>query len=86
MRWPMMLSSKGSQGTCIPCGISAFLHAAFTAHRVVAIDNDRLVLLERCGSLAIELWQRDMYRPEQVLCLVLLLSAVTRDLLCNGFE
>ena len=27
-----MLSSKGSQGTCIPCGVSTFLPTAFTAH------------------------------------------------------
>ena len=32
-KWPALLSSKGSSGTCIPEGISAFLHAAFTAHR-----------------------------------------------------
>jgi len=31
--------------------------------RVIAVDNDRLVLLERCGGLAIELWQRDIQRP-----------------------
>ena len=31
--------------------------------RVIAIDNDRLVLLERCGGLAIELLQRDIQRP-----------------------
>ena len=30
---------------------------------VVAVDNDRLVLLERCGGLAIELLQRDIQRP-----------------------
>src|SRR5712691_10305389 len=27
-----MLSSKGSQGTCIPRGLSTFLQCAFTAH------------------------------------------------------
>jgi hypothetical protein len=59
----MMLSSKGSWGTCIPQGLLTFLHAAFTAHRVIAVDNDRLVLLERYGGLAIELWQRDIQRP-----------------------
>jgi CHAT domain len=32
-RWPVVLSSKGSQGTCIPCGVSTFLFAAFTAHK-----------------------------------------------------
>jgi hypothetical protein len=31
-RWPVVLSSKGSQGTCIPCGVSTFLLAACTAH------------------------------------------------------
>jgi hypothetical protein len=31
-RWPVVLSSKGSQGTCIPCGVATFLLAAFTAH------------------------------------------------------
>ena len=31
--------------------------------RVVAVDNDRLVLLKRCRGLAIELLQRDIYRP-----------------------
>jgi hypothetical protein len=29
-----MLSPKGSQGTCIPCGVPTFLSAAFTAHEV----------------------------------------------------
>jgi hypothetical protein len=29
----MRLSSNGSRGTCIPQGLSTFLHAAFTAHR-----------------------------------------------------
>ncbi len=33
----MMLSSKGSRGTCIPQGVSTFLHAAFTAHRVAVV-------------------------------------------------
>src|SRR5262249_25309447 len=33
MRWPMRLSPNGSRGTCIPQGLSTFLHAAFTAHR-----------------------------------------------------
>src|SRR6266542_853695 len=31
-KWPAMLSSKGSQGTCIPRGLSTFLPCAFTAH------------------------------------------------------
>src|SRR5436853_7702459 len=31
-KWPAMLSSKGSQGTCIPRGLSTFLQGAFTAH------------------------------------------------------
>ena len=31
--------------------------------RVIAVDNDRLVLLEWCGCLAIELLQRDIDRP-----------------------
>src|SRR6266536_6565491 len=31
-KWPAMLSSKGSQGTCIPRGLSTFLQCAFTAH------------------------------------------------------
>jgi hypothetical protein len=31
--------------------------------RVIAVDNDRLVLLEHCGGLAIELLQRDIQRP-----------------------
>ena len=53
--------------------------------RVVAIDNDRLVRLERCGSLAIELWQWDMYRPGQVLCLVLRLRE-DFDELCSIFN
>src|SRR5262252_3349922 len=33
MRWPMRLSPNGSRGTCIPQGLSTFLHAAFTAHQ-----------------------------------------------------
>src|SRR5437660_11729239 len=32
VKWPAMLSSKGSQGTCIPRGLSTFLQGAFTAH------------------------------------------------------
>ena len=28
----MRLSPNGSRGTCIPQGLSTFLHAAFTAH------------------------------------------------------
>src|SRR5712664_1181062 len=31
-KWPAMLSSKGSRGTCIPRGLSTFLQCAFTAH------------------------------------------------------
>src|SRR5438552_16649381 len=31
-KWPAMLSSKGSQGTCIPRVLSTFLPCAFTAH------------------------------------------------------
>src|SRR4029434_10413966 len=31
-RWPAMLSSKGSRGTCIPRGLSTCLPCAFTAH------------------------------------------------------
>src|SRR3989441_4451907 len=31
-KWPAMLSSKGSRGTCIPRGLSTFLPCAFTAH------------------------------------------------------
>jgi hypothetical protein len=35
MRWPTVLSPKGSSGTCIPDGLSTFLHAAFTAHTLI---------------------------------------------------
>src|SRR5262249_18546960 len=38
--------------------------------RVMAVDNDGLVLLERCACLAIELLQRDIDRPGQVLCFI----------------
>src|SRR6266702_475797 len=31
-KWPAMLSSKGSRGTCIPRGLSTFLQCAFSAH------------------------------------------------------
>src|SRR6266487_4958679 len=31
-KWPAMLSSKGSRGTCIPRGLSTFLPCACTAH------------------------------------------------------
>src|SRR5438128_5111819 len=31
-KWPAMLSSKGSRGTCIPRGLSTFLQCACTAH------------------------------------------------------
>src|SRR6516165_8752943 len=34
MRWSMRLSPNGSRGTCIPPGLTTFLHAAFTAHRM----------------------------------------------------
>src|SRR5262245_59655184 len=30
--WSATLSSKGSPGTCIPDGVTTFVHAAFTAH------------------------------------------------------
>src|SRR6516162_3695942 len=33
MRWSMRLSPNGSRGTCIPPGLTTFLHAAFTAHQ-----------------------------------------------------
>src|SRR5262244_3436791 len=33
MRWPMRLSPNGSRGTCIPQGLTTFLHATFTAHQ-----------------------------------------------------
>jgi hypothetical protein len=31
-RWPVMLSSNGSRGTCIPRGLLTFLPCTFTAH------------------------------------------------------
>src|SRR5437764_15102415 len=34
----MMLSSKGSPGTCIPEGVSTFLLRAFTAHHHMALS------------------------------------------------
>ena len=37
--WPMRLSPNGSRGTCIPKGLSTFLHAAFTAHQSRATAN-----------------------------------------------
>src|SRR5712691_12243961 len=36
MQWSIMLNSKGSLSTCIPKGVSTFLHAAFTAHPAFA--------------------------------------------------
>ena len=38
IEWSIMLSSKGSSGTCIPEGVSTFFHAAFTAHRDAGAD------------------------------------------------
>ena len=46
-RWPVMLRPKGSTGTCIPVGITAFLHAAFTAHRAGVPTRRRCVVLRR---------------------------------------
>src|SRR6266566_574194 len=43
MRWPMRLSPNGSRGTCIPQGLSTFLHAAFTAHQSHAITTVALL-------------------------------------------
>lgn len=40
--------------------------------RVIAVDNDRLVLLERSRGLAVEPWQWDVDRPGQVYCFILL--------------
>jgi hypothetical protein len=39
-------SPKGSSGTCIPDGVSTFLHAAFTAHQGKA-PQDRFVFIEQ---------------------------------------
>src|SRR5262249_39795024 len=38
-RWSVELRPKGSESTCILPGISAFLHAAFTAHRLILADT-----------------------------------------------
>lgn len=35
--WSVALSTKGSARTCIPDGVSTFLHAVFTAHGGEAI-------------------------------------------------
>src|SRR5438093_920593 len=37
MRWLIVLSSKGSPGTCIPGGHLTFLRTAFTAHGALAV-------------------------------------------------
>src|SRR4030095_16160310 len=45
MRWPMMLSPKGSVGACIPTGVFAFLPCAFAAHEddvVQDVDAEKL--------------------------------------------
>src|SRR6266566_7612277 len=50
--WSAKLSSKGSSGTCIPEGVTTFVHAAFTAHiryiPAYAHEND---LLRKMGPL-----------------------------------
>src|SRR5262249_2124637 len=40
-RWPAMLSSKGSWGTCMPQGLTTFLPCAFTAHGLQKIAVTR---------------------------------------------
>ena len=36
-----MLSSNGSQGTCIPRGLTTFLQGAFTAHLIDLVEQRR---------------------------------------------
>ena len=50
--WSTLLSSKGSSGTCIPDGLSTFLHAAFTAHRAGVPTPRRRVVIRRWGARA----------------------------------
>src|SRR5262244_384181 len=50
MRWPMMLSFKGSSGTCIPDGRVTFLLAACTAHQGVVPADDCCQARILCGD------------------------------------
>jgi hypothetical protein len=50
--WPVMLSSKGSEGTCIPSGVSTFLHAAFTAHLLSLIVKNTDGYTVHMGTIA----------------------------------
>src|SRR5262249_6766739 len=54
MRWPMMLSSKGSWSTCILQGLSTFLHTAFTAHTDEAIEGHGGEMVEDRAQLQTE--------------------------------
>src|SRR6516164_6528078 len=51
MRWLIVLSSKGSPGTCIPGGHLTFLRTAFTAHVPLAVVEQQL---ERCARAVAE--------------------------------
>src|SRR5712691_12191888 len=42
MRWLIVLSSKGSPGTCIPGGHLTFLRTAFTAHVALPVIEQQL--------------------------------------------
>ena len=39
LKWSKMLSSKGSERTCIRSGLATFLHCAFTAHSDLVVDH-----------------------------------------------
>src|SRR5215510_10984442 len=76
MRWPMRLSPNGSRGTCIPQGLSTFLHAAFTAHQsratatVAPLASPHSSTFHRALTLAHDAGparQRDRARPPRAL-------------------
>ena len=39
LKWSKMLSSKGSERTCIRSGLATFLHCAFTAHADLVVTR-----------------------------------------------
>jgi len=60
LKWSKMLSSKGSERTCIRSGLATFLHCAFTAHTdfVVAQEASDVESSSRLDFLVLHNFRR----------------------------
>ena len=72
IEWSIMLSSKGSLGTCIPKGVSTFFHTAFTAHseaRAEAVGVGSSALLGASAAAPPHMWKELSKRCVSPKCL-----------------